>query len=196
MVNTDDTSSFYWSDGEAESSQPSGHRTSKRNPNSIAIGGRSEPVSLPIGSSTPGVDVPLVAEERVWFGRKRSQQKRRSEEDSPPHQSAKRNRSVSMPTKRADDNRSRLTSKPRRSRHATETNETMSEISVEQMCEARSERMTKISAQAIRDARSERMSEIGPLDRGYLETVEARPAPAPILVRRWSFCAYSWALRR
>ncbi|OCT52206.1 hypothetical protein CLCR_07928 [Cladophialophora carrionii] len=183
---TDDGSSSYWSDGEVEQNGLQRTRTTKRNPNSIAIGGRSESISLPIGSSVGSLS---VAEESAWFKRKSSQHKRGSEPDSPLQASAKRNRSVSLPDGPTHQPRTWLAHPSHRVQHPTEANETMSVIDAYQLQDARkynttesnlhaggdtgTERLTDISAQTIRDAHDEDMSEIGPLDPSH--GGEARP---------------------
>ncbi|EXJ71338.1 uncharacterized protein A1O5_05144 [Cladophialophora psammophila CBS 110553] len=167
LPSTEDASSFYWSDGEFDDVGPSRQSTRKRNPNSIAIGGRSESISLPIGSSSASIGNLSVAEESTWFSRKPSQQKQVIEQDSRLHQSAKRNRSISMPDRNNLGSSAYLVLPSRHLPHSTETNETMSEISADQLQEARKEKLTEISAQAICDRHNERMSEIESPDHGF-----------------------------
>ncbi len=188
-----DASSFYWSDGEIESNGSSRLLAVKRNPNSIAVGGRSESISLPIGSSAGSLS---VAQEGAWVNRRPSHHKRRLEPDSLSDCSDKRTRSVSMPDETPHPPRLPLSVAGRRAQHPTEANETMSitslgqlrdarreqmtEISAQAIHDSKNEQMTEVSAQAIRDARSERMSEVGPLDKTH-ET-----ADQPELTSFWS----------
>lgn len=161
IPSSDEASSFYWSDGEIENNPVSTCRPPKRNRNSIAIGGRSESISLPVRSSAPLTDTALVAGESAWFGRKSLQ----VECGIGGHDhSGARNRSVSMPDGNARDIRVCSTLSSRRAHHPTENDEAMSEISLRGLQDARREKMTEISAQDIRDAHNERMSEIVPRD--------------------------------
>ena len=180
LVDSADASSFYWSDGEVESNGSSRLFATKRNPNSVAVGGRSESISLPIGSSAGSLS---AAEESAWFSRRPSHSKRELEPYSPIDSSLKRNRSVSAPGRNTNRPRPSFTLSSRQGQHPTEENEAMSIMSVAQLQDARREQMTEISiqairdardeqitdigAQAIRDARNERMSEVGPLDRSH-----------------------------
>ncbi|KIX94895.1 uncharacterized protein Z520_09204 [Fonsecaea multimorphosa CBS 102226] len=159
---TEDASSFYWSDGECDDVGPSRRRTHKTNPNSIAIGGRSESISIPIGSSSASIGNMSVAEEGAWFSRKSPQQKQVIEQKSGFHEPSQRNRSVSMPDRSNPDSWPHLAVPWRRLQKSTEENEAMSEISTDHLQDARKEQLTEISAQAIRDIHNERMSEIEP----------------------------------
>ncbi|KIW91140.1 uncharacterized protein Z519_08034 [Cladophialophora bantiana CBS 173.52] len=173
FTSTEDASSFYWSDGELDDVEPSRQSTRKRNPNSIAIGGRSESISLPIGSSSASIGNLSVAEESAWFSRKPSQQKQVIEQDSRLHRSAKRNRSISMPDRNNVGSCAYLVLPSRHLQHSTEADETLSEISADQLQAARKEKLTETSAQAICDKHNERMSEIESPDHGY--AIAARP---------------------
>ena len=178
LMRTSDASSFYWSDGET-SNGPVKFHLSKKNPNSIAVGGRSESISLPIGSSSASIGNLSVAEESAWFGRKSSQQKRSLEQGSPFDRSTKRNRSVSMPDQKVLGSRAILKVPNRQNQYSTEADETMSEISLDQQRDARREDWTELNAQAIRDLRDEKMSDIEPLDLGR------DTEPPPELVPSW-----------
>ncbi|OQV01337.1 hypothetical protein CLAIMM_06716 [Cladophialophora immunda] len=173
FTGTGDASSFCLSDGEVDDIGPSKRSTHKRNPNSIAIGGRSESISLPIGSSSASIGNLSVAEESAWFSRKSSQQNQVAEQAGRVRGSATRNRSVSMPDQSNVNSRPQLALPSRQFKHSTEANEAMSEISTDQLQDARREHLTEISVQAVRDAHNERMSAIEPPVDGYITT--ARP---------------------
>lgn len=172
IPNTDEASSFYWSDGEIENNPVPTCRPPRRNPNSIAIGGRSESISLPIRPSVHLADNALVAGESAWFGRKSLQVERRT---GGLDRSGARNRSVSVPDGNAQDVRVCSTLSSRRAHHTTENDEAMSEISVRGLQDVRREQMTEISAQEIRDAHNERMSEIEPRDQICVHGNSTRP---------------------
>lgn len=158
-VNSDDGSSIYFSDGEISVSDKSRLRTPRRNPNSIAVAGRSESISLPVGSSSGSMShIPLAAE-GAWFGRRSSQMKRNDQEASP---NPPRQRSTSMPTGNQLGLLTVCTTQRRHERVSTEYYETMSEISAEQIQDTRREQLTEVSAQAVHDAYNERMSDIEP----------------------------------
>ena len=169
----DDASSFYWSDF-AESNELSRHSTAKRNPNSIAVGGRSESISLPLSSSGAGADGRSVSGEREWFGRVSLQLQRGREDNIEPGLCIKRQRSVSLPSGNADTNHMRTNLPARLVQQPIEAKESMSVMSAEEARDARKETMTEISVQAIRDLRDEKMSEIEHGDRYCLR---ARDTP-------------------
>ncbi|KAI1630101.1 hypothetical protein EDD37DRAFT_645822 [Exophiala viscosa] len=152
-------SSFYWSDGETghEALQP--RKTS--NPNSIAIGGRSESVNLLVGSPSSTMSQMSNAEESAWFGGKPSQQQR-SSEDQGQHDGPKRDRSVSMPSRGLSDSEGLPYLSGKKPERSIGANETLSVISLDRLADARREKMTEISTQAVQDVRDERMSEIEP----------------------------------
>lgn len=152
----DDRSSFYWSDGELGPANNSLGEPPKRNINSLAIGGRSGSVSLPVSSSMKNMGKPSETEEGTWFGRRYL-----SKASDGGHAGlgiSSRSRSTSMP------DRARLQphqpSTRQTSRKSTEENESLSEISTRAIEDARRERLTEISAQTILDSHNEQMSEI------------------------------------
>ncbi|KAL2417913.1 hypothetical protein ABEF95_000426 [Exophiala dermatitidis] len=157
----DDASSFYWSDGEVSSGNRRTPSNPRRNPNSIAVAGRSDSMSLPARSSGSSIAHASVAEENAWFGRN-SSQLRQDEGNDCSQTPTQRHRSASMPT----GDRSRpSTSIPVRRKlqlHSTEDDEALSEISAEQLQDARRERLTEVSVQAVHDTYNERMSDVDP----------------------------------
>ncbi|KAG9779497.1 hypothetical protein ABEF93_005575 [Exophiala dermatitidis] len=161
-VTRDDASSFYWSDGEVSSGNRRTPSNPRRNPNSIAVAGRSDSMSLPARSSGGSIAHASVAAENAWFGRNSSQLQRQGEGNDRLQASTQRHRSASMPT----GDRSRpSTSIPIRRKlqlHSTEDDEALSEISAEQLQDARRERLTELSVQAVHDSYNERMSDVGP----------------------------------
>jgi hypothetical protein len=173
-VGSDDASSFYWSDYEVDSNRQASQYAAKRNPNSIAIGGRSESISLPIGSISGN---PSLGEEGVWFSKRSPQHKRETESFSPLTRSTARHRSISMPddvteTLDADD-----FARIARVQHSTAANEEFSPVVADSTKDGlrgalladreqtarvlRSERMTEISTEGLHVSRNEGMSEIG-----------------------------------
>ncbi|OAG45026.1 hypothetical protein AYO21_00989 [Fonsecaea monophora] len=175
LTGTEDASSFYWSDSEFEDVGPPRRSTRKGNPNSIAIGGRSESISLPIWSSSASIGNLSVAEESAWFSRKRSENHQAIEEEGRSVRFTKRNRSVSMPDRSNLDYYLPRGVNSQQVQHSTEANEAMSEINTDLILEARNEKLTEINVQAIRDAHNERMSEIEPATNG--DTTAARQGP-------------------
>lgn len=150
----DDASSFYWSDGDVADSEDLTAYPRKRNPNSIAVGGRSESISLPITTSSDNIQ-PTRTEESAWFGRKplNSDHSNPSSPGGSP-----RNRSLSLPEERTHC-AVKGTTEPDR-RHRTEENERFSEISASVVQTNRKDLLTEQSAQALKDAANERMSEV------------------------------------
>ncbi|EXJ77500.1 hypothetical protein A1O3_09726 [Capronia epimyces CBS 606.96] len=160
LVGHDDASSFYWSDGEV-SEDRSRQRSTRRNPNSLAVAGRSESISLPVSSSGGSMGHVSVAGEGVWFGRRSSQMRRQGDDDGQLKLHPQRQRSASMPT----GNKFSLIAvgtAPRRDRGPTDDYETLSEISTDQIQDTRREQLTEVSVQAVRDVYDERMSDIDP----------------------------------
>lgn len=160
----DETSSFYWSDGEVDDSKGGNPHVFRRNRNSIAVGGRSESISLPIGSCNASMSHISFAEESAWFSRKSSQHRRESIGDRLILGNTQRGRSVSLPNGNNAQLQRLTPIHGRRPGYSTEVNEAMSEISVGPLQDARREQLTEISAQAVRDVHNERMSEVDPPD--------------------------------
>jgi hypothetical protein len=152
----DDGSSFYWSDGELGSPNDGPGEAPKRNINSVAVGGRSESVSLPGSSSMNGMGKVSQTEEGTWFGRNLSRGISGRHHIQPGN--SQRSRSTSMP----EWARSRPPQAASRRQGAgpTEDDERLSEISTGALEDAKRENLTEISAQAIHDARNERISEV------------------------------------
>ncbi|KEF56031.1 uncharacterized protein A1O9_07612 [Exophiala aquamarina CBS 119918] len=152
----DDGSSFYWSDGEVGPANNSLRNCPGRNINSLAIGGRSESVSLPVSSSLNNIGNPSGTEEATWFGRRYSN--KASDCGHAGLGVSPRSRSTSMPE------RAKLqpheSSTRHRGRRSTNDDEDLSEISTGALEDARIERLTEISAHAILDSHSEPMSEL------------------------------------
>ncbi|KAK5054649.1 hypothetical protein LTR84_001540 [Exophiala bonariae] len=145
----DDGSSFYWSDNELKSGTSSLRVPPRRNPNSFAIGGRSESISFPVGFSTKSIDMVSEVGGDRGVGRNDSHNRRND---------SRRSRSSSMPVNIRPqhlhpENRNRYL-------NYTSDNEKLSEISIGVLEDARRENLTEISVQAIHDARDETMSEI------------------------------------
>ncbi|KIW52503.1 hypothetical protein PV05_08135 [Exophiala xenobiotica] len=157
-----DASSFYESDAGVGGHEDAQRHSSKRNPNSIAIGGRSGSISLPLASSNGSMSQLSVAEESAWFSRKSSQQQRDSEGKGQPSLAVNRNRSVSMPDKTEAGRINAAIGLSMRPQKSTKANAPLSETSIEKLKDARREQLTEISAQAVRDTFNERMSEIDP----------------------------------
>lgn len=150
----DDASSFYWSDGDVADSEDLTAYQRKRNPNSIAVGGRSESLSLPITTSTDKIQ-PARTEESAWFGRKRLDSDH-SKPSSPT--GSTRSRSLSLPEERTHCPVECTTEHNRR--HRTEENERFSEINASVVQTNRKDLLTEQSAQTLKDAANERMSEV------------------------------------
>ena len=149
----DDSSSFYWSDGDVADSEDPTACSRRRNPNSIAVGGRSESISLPVTTPSDKM-LQTRTEESAWFGRKgfNSDQSKSYSPDG-----SMRNRSLSLP-----EERTCLVeyTAERKRRHRTEENERFSEISASVLQTDGVHKLTEQSAQALRDAANERMSEV------------------------------------
>ncbi|KAK5235577.1 hypothetical protein LTR47_003050 [Exophiala xenobiotica] len=167
-----DASSFYESDAGVGDHEEVRRHSSKRNPNSIAIGGRSGSISLPLGSSSGSISQLSVAEESAWFSRKSSQQQRDSEVKGHLSPAINRNRSVSMPDKTEVRRPNAAIGFGKRPQKSTKANAPLSETDVEKLKDARREQLTEISAQAVRDTFNERMSEIDPQRAGLLIKTE------------------------
>lgn len=99
IVSHGQASSFYWSDGEAEYDETLRPSKSRGNPNSIAIGGRSESNNLPGGSSNVSMSQISIAEESAWFSRRPSQRRRKSEDHGRHDDMPRQDRSVSLPSR-------------------------------------------------------------------------------------------------
>ncbi|EXJ81989.1 hypothetical protein A1O1_08057 [Capronia coronata CBS 617.96] len=161
-ANDDPASSSHWNEGDIGMAGNSMFRKPRRNPNSIAVGGRSESISLPVGSSSGSISHASIAGESAWFGR-RSLQTRQEVEgvgEVDPH--IQRQRSASMPTGDKIGYLQVNASQRRHDQGSTEYYETMSEISAEQIQDSRREQLTEVSTQAVHDAFNERMSDIEP----------------------------------
>ncbi|KAK4949662.1 hypothetical protein LTR10_011503 [Elasticomyces elasticus] len=156
-----ETSSFYWSDGETRHGESLKPRKIS-NPNSIAVGGRSESVNLLVGSPSSTMSQISNAEENAWFSRKPSQQRRSSEDQGQDDDIPKRDRSVSMPSRALPESKGIPYALGKRPERSVGANETLSVITLDQIADNRREKLTEISTQAVHDARNERMSEIEP----------------------------------
>ncbi|KAJ9646223.1 hypothetical protein H2204_000886 [Knufia peltigerae] len=160
IVSRGDSSSYYCSDDEAADLDEPHSGVPRRNPNSIAIGGRSETVSFPLRSSYPSLGSLSVAEESAWFGRQSLQQQRDAFNEDKPGPLLSHHRSVSMPGRPAEGRRHLRNASARRTRALTEANEALSVISYGELQDARREQLTEISAQEVHDTCNERLSEI------------------------------------
>ena len=165
----DDASSFYLSDSGPPVILPrpslnAQRRNSIKNPNSIAIGGRSASGGLPHGY--PSMGQISNAEENAWLCGKQPPLRRESEDTASWRgdiQAETRGRSLSMPkTSRFSEELGTPTPKGRRlvPPELTDHNEAMSEVSLNELKNRRNLAGSETSAHILVDRKREAMSEI------------------------------------
>ncbi|KIW09814.1 hypothetical protein PV08_11915 [Exophiala spinifera] len=174
IVSRGEASSCYCSDDEDGELDERNGSLPRRNPNSIAIGGRSESMSLPLRSTNPSMSHFTLPEERAWFGRLSLQQQRGAIDEQKLGRLISRHRSVSMPDKTAEGRITGPTIAARQQKDSTEADEALSEISYGKLQDARREQLTEISAQEAQDSFNERLSEIEVPQKDMLVRSESR----------------------